>query len=163
MIQDSLWKILGIILCVILLFVVPIASVYERQDAIAYNILLNETNEFSQKIREIGYIDQVLIDNLNTSLSGLGVSFEIVFEHQSKRFGTDQGIHRVYYEGVYTEDITTAILNEGKYSFNMGDFFFVRIRNTSISPYGSFRKLLGIGGDTYLYAVSGGVVRYGDS
>lgn len=163
MIQDSLWKILGIIICVVMLFVVPTLSIYQRQEDIAYNILLNEANSFSQKVREIGYIDQPLLNQLNGAISSLGMSFEVTLEHQVKKFASDEGEYKVFYEGIYTTDIYKEIEINKRYSMAMGDFFYIRIKNTSTSAYGSIKRMLGFGNGTFLYVVSGGIVRYGNS
>jgi hypothetical protein len=164
MIEDSLWKIFGIILGVVLIFVVPTVYSYQRQDDIVYNLIMTEANEFSQKIRESGKVNRQMLDELNQVLQASGLTYEIELEHQQKRFSEDEGFMEVYYDGVYTDRIFEWVETQGAYRLNSGDFFYVRIRNTSRTKGQSFRNILGIGGmkNSEIYIVSGGIVRYGN-
>ena len=164
MIEDSLWKMFGIILGVILIFAVPTMYSYQRQDDIIYNLIMSETSEFSQKIRESGKINQQMLNELNQILYTSGLTYEIELEHQEKCFSEEDGLMEVYYEGTYTQDINAIVEKEGTYRLNSGDFFYVRIRNTSRTKSQSIRSLLGLRGgvNPEIYVVSGGIVRYGN-
>ncbi len=164
MIEESLWKIFGLILGVVLIFVAPTIYSYQRQDDIVYNLVMAKTNELSQKIRESGKVNQPMLDELNHILRTSGLIYEVELEHQQKRFSEEDGRMEVYYEGVYTQDIYAWIQANGTYRLSSGDFFYVRVRNTSVTKSQSFRDILDIGGvkSNEIYIVSGGIVRYGN-
>lgn len=163
MIQDSLWKLLGMILCVVLIFVVPTLSLYERQDKIIYDIMQTETDMLAQKVREVGFIDHMMLNEYKSTIQGYGLSFSIEMEHQMKQFTADQGVYKSYYVGTFTEDIVRVIENRGRYDLGVGDFFFIRVRNTSPSRYGALLSGFGYTKEGLIFAYSGGIVRYGDT
>ncbi len=164
MIEESLWKIFGILLGVVLIFVLPTVYSYQRQEDILYNMITTETNTFSQKVRESGKVNQSMLNELYSVLRTSGLTYEFEIEHQKKRFSEHEGNIDVYYEGFYTEDIQEILYVEGEYRLATGDFFYVRIRNTSPTKSQGFRRILGVSGmkSHDIYVVSGGVVRYGN-
>ena len=53
---DSLSKIVAIVLAVLLMFIIPIKSEFERLDDISRIYVLNETTKFVDRVRNLGYI-----------------------------------------------------------------------------------------------------------
>jgi hypothetical protein len=164
MIQDSLWKLLGILICIVMLFIVPTMLSYQRQDAIAYNLVLNEVNSFSEQIREVGYIDHAMLNQFYSTIQATGNNYSVEFEHLAKTFSSDGIEIKVYYEGTYTDDIIDMINSNNRYTMKIGDFFFIHIHNTSLTKSQSFNQLVGLSSKgASIQAVSGGVIRYGDT
>jgi len=146
-----------------MLFVVPIVLDYERQDTICYNLVQVETYSFSDRIREIGYINEAMMNEFYAKLDATGNQYQVTFEHLRKSFADDNGEWKAYYEGFYLEDILEAIKKNGEYDMNVGDFFFVTVTNTSVTKSEAFYHVIGLSGGGSIYLKSGGVIRYGDS
>ncbi len=164
MFVDSLWKIGGIIICVILLFVVPLKMNFARQDKIIDQVVRTRVMLFSEQARELGYISEVMVKELEASLSATGLEYEVSFEHLSKRFAADEsGNLKAYYDGSYEEDIYELIDTGIDYPLKMGDFLFVEVRSSSITKSQAMNHLFGLPGGPGIYFKSGGIVRYGNS
>ncbi len=80
MIQEVLWKVLGMLICVVMLFVVPTMLSYQRQDAIAYNLVQVEVQAFGERVRESGYVDHMMVRELEAKLSAPG-TVDMKLEH----------------------------------------------------------------------------------
>lgn len=61
---DSLSKIVAIVLAVLLMFIIPIKSEFERLDDISRIYVLNETTKFVDRVRNLGYITPECIWNM---------------------------------------------------------------------------------------------------
>jgi hypothetical protein len=164
MIEDGLWKIAAGILCVVLLFVVPTYLSYERQEEVIYHLVMNQVEYITERVRETGYLDQSMVNQLNDGLHSTGYFYEVEFEHLAKRFSDNGGKLEVFYEGTYTEDIIATLETGERYSCRVGDFFFIKVRNTTLSKSARLRHLFG---STYagpfIFFKTGGIVRYGDT
>lgn len=164
MIEEGLWKIAAFLLCIVLLFVVPLYLSYERQEEVIYHTVLTEVDSFSEKVREVGYVDSSMIRQLEDSLSATGYFYKIEFEHLAKQFSDNEGKIEVFYEGTYTEDIYSVLSSGERYPCNIGDFFFVKVKNTTLSKTAALRQLLGIKyKGSAIRIKSGGIIRYGDT
>lgn len=159
MVSDSLWKLFGMILIVLLIFVVPTQFFYQRQDDISYQIVVNECHTFSDRVREQGYLTEAMVADFRRTLSATGISYAIEIEHDRKRFLNNQ----VYYDAIYHDDIMEALEGQDTYPLAVGDFFFVRVVNTSPTMSRTLAGVFGIGGQGQvdIYMKAGGVVRYG--
>ncbi len=161
MVSDSLWKLFGMILIVLLIFVVPTQFFYQRQDDISYQIVINECNAFSDRVREQGYLTEAMVTDFRRTLSATGMNYDVEIEHERKRFLNNQ----VYYDAIYHEDIMEVLATQELYPLAVGDFFFVRVVNTSPTMSRTLAGVFGIGGHSQIdiYMKAGGVVRYGHS
>lgn len=164
MIEEGLWKIAGFIMCVVLLFVVPTYLSYERQEEVIYHLVINQVDQITERVRETGYLDQSILNQLNDGLLSTGYFYEVEIEHLAKRFSDNAGRLDVFYEGTYTDDIYAVVSQGDRYSLHIGDFFFIKVRNTTMTKSAQLRQLLGIKnkGST-IFINSGGIVRYGDT
>ncbi|MBN2220969.1 MAG: hypothetical protein JW708_02105 [Vallitaleaceae bacterium] len=163
MIQESLYKIAGIILCVIMLFVIPTLYSFERQDDIVYNLVNSATNELSQRVREVGYIDRELYHEYINRLSATGLSYQVEMSHMEKRYGQNQGRVEVYYHGYYQEEIEEYLKGNDRYPMKIGDFFYIKVQNTGRTKGDGLKSMIGIPTSSLprIYLKSGGIVRYG--
>jgi len=164
MIQESLWKILSILICVVMLFVVPVLLSYQRQDAITYNMVQIEVDKISEKVRESGYIDHSMLVELYSYLDASGNKYEVELEHLAKAFASDGLNMKVYYDGTYTDDIIDGINMNQRYSMHVGDFFYIHIKNSGKTKSQLVNSIFGSSsGGPGIVIVSGGLVRYGDT
>lgn len=152
------------IICVVMLFVVPTVIGYQRQDMMIYNMVQTEVTSFSEKVREIGYIDQGMINDFYGKLHSSGLDYDISLEHLSKSFADDGGNMKAYYDGTYSEDIIAEMNINGRYEMVVGDFFYIRVESTSFTKSQVFYNLIGVDAKgPGIYVTSGGMVRYSDS
>lgn len=164
MIQDSLWKILSILICVVMLFVVPTLLSFHRQDAISYNMVQIEVDKISEKVRESGYIDHAMLVELYAYLDASGNKYEVELEHLAKAFASDGTNMKVYYDWTYTDDIINEINVNQRYSMHVGDFFYIHVENSSKTKSQFVNSIFSSGsGGPGIIVVSGGIVRYGDT
>lgn len=164
MVQDSLWKILSILICVVMLFVVPILLSYQRQDAISYNMVQIEVDKISEKVRESGYIDRSMLVELYSYLDASGNKYDVELEHLAKSFASDGSRMKVYYDGTYTPDIIDEINLNQSYNMHVGDFFYIHVENSGRTKAQFVNSIFGVSsGGPGIVIVSGGLVRYGDT
>lgn len=164
MIQDSLWKILSILICVVMLFVVPVLLSYQRQDVITYNMVQIEVDKISEKVRESGYIDHAMLVELYSYLDASGNKYDVELEHLAKSFASDGLAMKVYYEGTYTSDIIDRIKLNDRYDLHVGDFFYIRVNSRGQTKSQFVNSIFAShSGGPGIVIVSGGIVRYGDT
>jgi len=163
MIQDSLWKLLAIILCVIMLFIIPTGQSFERQDQMMYNLLSIEVSAFSEQVREVGYMDKSMLNDFYAKVYASGLNCQISLEHLEKTFALDGTVMKAYYDGKYTEDIMDTLNSGQAYEMAVGDFFFVEVTSKEITSSLGLGNIIGISSRGLpVYYKSGGVVRYGN-
>ena len=169
MIEEALWKILAFILAVILLFVAPLITLYDRQDAITYSVVFSAVSEFSDVTRELGVVREQNLHQLLGTLSATGNTYDVQLEHYKKVYvpiydpaGVFMDDYYTSYEGVFNTDIYAVLNSVDSYPMNAGDLFFIQIENTSKTRSQVAKSLLfNISGDYPTIVVrNGGLVRY---
>ena len=80
--DSPLWKILGFFLAAVLLFLVPVMNMLERQDSAAYTVVFTETIRFVDSARDTGYITPNMYNEFVNRIHTTGCTFEIRIEHQ---------------------------------------------------------------------------------
>jgi len=164
MVEEGLWKVAAILLSIVLLFIVPSYLSYERQEEIIYHLAMTHVNQLSEKVREIGYLDQAMLNQFLDVMNSTGYMYDIEFEHLAKRFSDNGGTLEVYYDGTYTEGIYEVLSHGERYACHVGDFFFIKVVNKTPTKTAQLRRLLGIrSGEASIFIKSGGIVRYGDT
>lgn len=163
MLQDSLFKLLSLLLCVVMLYIVPISINHYRQDQIIYNLVQKEVTHFSEQVRESGYMSRVMIRDFEGKLASTGLRYQIKYEHLEKKFKDDGTGFKAYYEGFYNDEILEVIDDGNAYKMNIGDFFFVTVESKSQTKSQSFSLMLGMAKGLGIYYTGGGVIRYGDT
>lgn len=166
MIEESLWKIVGFLLCVIMLFIAPLISIYERQENITYQVVKEEAERFSDIVRDSGKITKKDRSRFLSRLGATGNTYTVEMEHLEKKYIEDKnGNIQIYYNGRYNEDIHKALETKGEYKVKAGDFFYINIKNSSRTKKQVIYSALGLGGKRIMsiYVVSGGMIRDGDA
>jgi len=138
MIEEALWKILAFFLAVVLLFVAPLITLYDRQDAITYSVVFSAVSEFTDVTREIGAVREQNLNQLLGTLSATGNTYDVQLEHYKKIFvpiydatGTFMNDYYISYEGVFNADIYESLATSKTYDLSAGDLFYIQIENTS--------------------------------
>ncbi|MDF1618013.1 hypothetical protein [Petrocella sp. FN5] len=167
--EQVLWKILGIILSVILMFVVPIMNLYERQDNISYNIITTQLNQMTDSVRDIGGLDASAYHAFLRALDQTGNGYSISLEHYEKVYvpvynegGLFMEDYHISYEGFYKDDIEAVLNTGGFYPMNQGDMFFVSVQNVTPTKSQMVRQILHGMDSSYptLIVRGGGMVRH---
>ena len=78
---ESLWKILAFLLCAILLFIIPLTTMLNRQDDVAYNMVLTECNRFVDMCRDTGYITPSSYLEFVSRINATGNTYKIKLLH----------------------------------------------------------------------------------
>ncbi len=137
--DELLWKIFGIILALILIFMVPIFSFYDRMDASSYNVAYDAVSEFSSASRELGLINKYNYDRFMAKLNSTGLNYDVELEHYKKVYipvlddaGNETGEIKGAYRAVYDGDLTKNIYDED-YLMEAGDMLYIRVYNKSHS------------------------------
>lgn len=169
MIENALWKILGFILAIILIFIAPLITIYDRQDDISYSIVYTELNQLADSTRDVGGLDEgAYIDFLN-KLTLTGNQYKVQLEHHEKVYvpiydSTNNFTDEYYiaYDSYYNEDIEGELSSTGFYGMAVGDLFYIHVENISKTKSQVIRQLLYGMKTTYPSIVvrGGGMIRH---
>jgi hypothetical protein len=147
--EQVLWKILGILLSVILMFVVPIMNLYERQDNISYSVVSTQLNHMTDSARDIGGLDASAYQTFLKTLDQTGNGYSISIEHYEKVYvpiynndGLFMEGYHISYEGFYKDDVEAMLSSGGFYPMNQGDMFFVSVHNITPTKSQIVRQIL---------------------
>ncbi|NLO99788.1 MAG: hypothetical protein GX386_05805 [Clostridiaceae bacterium] len=177
----AFWKVLAFLLCAVLMFLLPLMTILDRQDDIAYNIVLTECNRFVDACRDTGYITPRMYTEFINRISSTGNTYSIKMSHIKRSvspvYNQINGI--LNFTGEYEithinygEHVILNILYPGnstlsendksrRYDMSMGDLFFVQVQNTGKTMATAIRDMM-MFRDTDnpgIFVRSGGMVR----
>ncbi len=144
--SETLSKVFALILAVLLLYVFPVENMLTRQDDITRVFVLNETAQFVDSVRNLGYITPVMYRQFSEVLSTTGNLYAITMEHRHGRidpvytdpvditsFQHDYGYHD---KAIYTDEILNKLFPvanpppaDTNYYLSKGDLFSVQVTN----------------------------------
>ncbi|HHY64303.1 MAG TPA: hypothetical protein GX501_04585 [Clostridiaceae bacterium] len=143
-----LWKVLAFLVCAVLLFLVPLLNMLERQDDIAYNIVFAECSRFADICRDTGYITPNLYTDFVNRLNSTGNTYQVRMTHIKRSVNPvyRQTGNTMEFTGDYEiihvtrgEDEILDVLfpltplspldESRRYKMAMGDLFFVEVQN----------------------------------
>ncbi|MGI6623140.1 MAG: hypothetical protein GX227_04160 [Clostridiaceae bacterium] len=146
--ERTLWKILAFLICAILLFLVPLLNILERQDDIAYNIVLAECNRFVDICRDTGFITPDLYTDFVSRINSTGNTYQIGLSHVKRSvypvyrqtgstmvFSGEYEIIRVnkgeeeILKTLFPQNSASVLDKSRRYEMAMGDLFFVEVQN----------------------------------
>ncbi|NDL66383.1 hypothetical protein [Anaerotalea alkaliphila] len=171
MIENSLWKLSALLLLVALLYVAPLASLFERQGDITYERVRVETAALTDRVRNLGVLEKDQWEAYLRKVSATGEVYQVELEHQKRSYtpvldgaGEPTGDWRTVYAGSYDGDITGELALSGRYPLALGDFFYVTVRSTSRSKDQALKSMLfgRSGAFPAVYTRNGGMVRHED-
>lgn len=179
--DKTLWKILAFMLCAVLMFLFPLMTVLERQDDIAYNIVLTECNKFVDACRDTGYITPAMYSEFTNRIESTGNTYNIKLSHIKRSvspvyneesgtltFTGEYEITHVNFgeydilDVLYPNNSTLSPLDKSRrYNMSMGDLFFIEVQNTGKTMATAIRDMM-LFRDTHnpsIFVRSGGMVR----
>ena len=158
---DSLSKIVAIVLAVLLMFIIPIKSEFERLDDISRIYVLNETTKFVDRVRNLGYITPRMYLEYVRNIEATDNLYEVRLEHGRKIYIPvyEESLsgnlefkeeHIEEYDTSFTEDIIKVLLPDSPVGgddiileLRKGDYFAVTVFNTNRTMATKMQEMLG--------------------
>ncbi len=172
--SDTLMAIIGIFIAVILMFVLPLTIMANKNDEIAQTVVQVAVSDFVEKVTNKGRITEFDYNKLVQKISTTGNAYDIQIEAQiiddnsrratSTADSSQTGEYKYY--SVYTNTIMDKIRNDGFYELKKDDYVIVNVKNINITLGTQFKNMFYklVGKDTYTIGTSSsGIVVNSDS
>jgi len=155
-------KLFAVLLAVLLLYVYPAAETADRQDEISRMTVYQTVTRFVDSARTKGYISPAMFAEFEEQLARTGNVYDISMEHLHKKYvpnyidpqnpATFTGTYETVLDGYYSSQIKEKLFPASgletaddparRYTFTVGDFFTVSVRNTNRTPAMLIREWL---------------------
>ncbi|NEU28066.1 hypothetical protein G3M74_18585 [Paenibacillus polymyxa] len=158
---QTISKLLGALLAVLLLYIVPVAQAAERQDDISGLNAYHSTVHFVDMVRTKGYITPTMYNDFMHDLELTGNTYEVNLEHMHKKYVPNYvdaakpdsflGNYEAVYDGYYNPQILPALFPDHsqpmseqtrRYTLMAGDYFAVRLHNMNRTPADLYKSWL---------------------
>ena len=163
--DDILISIFAIVLSVVLMFIFPLMTMSDRNEAVAQLPVDIATIEFVDTVRTTGVITRGEYDKFTSNIASTGNTYNIELEVSIKdenpgrkmtvnSGGSDIG-ENVYYS-IYTSQIEEMIRTKEEYKLKEGDVFSVSVKNTNQTISQQLKNFFYtvVGKDTYIIAAA---------
>ncbi|MBR6688476.1 MAG: hypothetical protein IKL68_00465 [Clostridia bacterium] len=173
--KDTISIIFASIFLVLVIVILPLFSILDRQDNIAYNVVLTQTSKFVDEIRANGFVTENQYMAFLSSLAATGNTYKVTLEaYKHTLIPSTTGTHEYQDElELYnTKDVADYLTNnavneeveesnrkENVYLFEKTDEIYVNVYNTNITA-GSvmYNMLMGAVNPKVIDIKYGGVV-----
>ncbi|WP_321575637.1 hypothetical protein [Paenibacillus guangzhouensis] len=183
MMINSIAKVAGLLLAVLLLFVFPNQELYQRQDDISSMLVYKSVTNFVDAARDIGYVTPQMYNDFFDELAITGNTYDIQMEHRQKRydpvyldpmdpatFQDDVLLHYEYHGRgeilaiLFPDNAKTKDDGSRRYVMNIGDYFAVTVTNTNRTAATVMMDALtgGWSGNPKIVVPYGGLIRNED-
>lgn len=157
--SDTLMTIIGIFIAVILMFILPLTIMANKNDEIAQTVVQVAVSDFVDKVTKQGVITENDYDTLIQKISATGNTFDVQIEAQiiddnprraTTAISSSQTGEYKYYS-VYTNTILEKIRDDGEYELKKDDYIIVNVKNTNVTMATQFKNMFYklAGKDTY--------------
>lgn len=177
--KDNLSIVILMIIFVMLIVFFPLYNYFERQDDMSYNLVLRETTTFVDKVLSNGYISNDTYQEFLDSLANTGNLYDVQLEAHKRIITSDtQNNAKGYkdyieqYEIDYNDDIlsidptknnanlTNKQIKGGIYTLEVGDQFYVKLKNSSTTMAGAiFNSIISTSSTERIVVNYGGIVK----
>lgn len=159
--SETLGKIVAMLISILLFFIFPVENMLTRQDDITRIVVLYETTDFVDSVRNLGYITPVMYAQFCEALAATGNVYEITMEHihysidpvytDPADITTFQHDYMINRNITYTEEILERLFPENPgfsgqtdryYYLSKGDIFRVKVVNVNKTPATRVQQLL---------------------
>lgn len=171
--SDTLMAIIGIFLGVILMFVLPLTIMANKNDEISQTVVQVAVSDFVDTATKKGKITAFDYDKLIQKLSATGNSYDVQIEAQiiddnPRRAATTLAREQTgefKYYSVYTNTILEEVDNNGEYPLKKDDYLIVNVKNTNITLATSLKSIFYrlIGNETYAIGTSSSALVVNDN
>lgn len=161
---DTLMTIIGIFVAVVLMFVLPLTIMANKNDEIAQTVVQVAVSDFVETVTNQGRITEFDYNKLVQKISATGNAYDIQIEAQiiddNPRRATSTGdssqTGEYKYYSVYTNTIMNKVQNDGFYELKKDDYVIVNVKSTNITLGTQFKNLFYrlTGKDTYTIGTS---------
>lgn len=152
--RDTVSIIFAAIFMVLVIIILPLFSILDRQDNISYNVVLTQTTKFVDEIRTNGFITQTAYENYISSLASTGNTYKVTLEAYKHSLIPATDEYGNVIPDSYTDELelynTNDIISylsgdkinvevddsnkkENVYLFEKSDELYVRVYNTNIT------------------------------
>ncbi len=179
--DKPMWKILAFMLCAVLFFLFPLMTILDRQDDVAYNIVLTECNRFVDACRDTGYITPDMYSEFINRIGATGNTYNVRLSHIKRSvnpvynqigggltFSDEYEITHINHgeydilNVLYPKNTSVSVNDKTRrYDMGMGDLFFVEVKNNGKTMATAIRDMMFFK-DTdspAIFVRSGGMVR----
>lgn len=131
--RDNISIIIASIIATVLLVLIPLISILDRQDNMSYNVVLTATTNFVDEVKSKGFIDKKLYEKYLDIIAATGNIYDIKLEAHKKMIYKNSSGETIEDALLYnTREITNDLnTSAGTYELNVGDEFYVSIKNTN--------------------------------
>lgn len=162
--SDSLMTIIGIVVAVVLMFILPLTIMANKNDEIAQTVVQVAVSDFVETVTNQGKITEFDYSRLIQRISATGNAFDVQIEAQiiddnprratSTTDSTQTGEYKYY--SVYTNTIMDKIEQDGFYELKKDDYVIVNVKNTNTTLGTQFKNVFYklVGKDTYTIGTS---------
>lgn len=160
-------KVICIILAAVLMFLFPIMYLAQKQDAINQLYVTEQTAEFTNEIKNHGYLTENMYTRFEKKLRATGNVYSIKITHGHTVFnpiydaetGEFQDDYYTYQECIYTDDILNTIYNNKLYYFRQGDSISVEVININKTLSSTLLNNIGVNHVGQIHVNYGGIIR----
>ena len=154
--KDNVSLVFAAIIGILLIVILPLYSILDRQDSMSYNVVNTLTTQFVDEARNKGFIDNESYLNYISALSATGNTYKVEMEAYRKVLirstNADGSLNNNSYKEEIEMDNTQDVLEKissketvegandkktnnksGVYLFNVGDEFYIKVYNTNIT------------------------------
>ena len=176
--EDALWKLFGFVLAVVLVIVVPMMSLLERQDDMTVAIAQAEATRFADTVRDMGTVTPAMYERFVNRLQATGLRYDVRLRHQRHQW---QPVYETSAAGLtFTGEYTRSVLTEGEqvilaalypqvdtqessgcYRMHVGDQFHVEVVSRGETAAAAWRRMFlsASTAELGILARAGGMVR----
>lgn len=135
--NENISIVVSAIVATLLVVLLPLLNILDRQDNMSYNVVLTLTTNFVDDVRSKGFIDKESYYKYLEKIANTGNVYDITVEaHKKILFETDDTTDPKYEEDtiIYNKHDIETELNSGSgvYKFEVGDELYIKIYNTNI-------------------------------
>lgn len=157
--SDTLMTIIGIFVAVVLMFILPLTIMANKNDEISQTAVQVAVSDFVDTVTNQGKITEFDYNKLVQKINATGNTFDIQMEAQiiddnprratSTSDSSQTGEYKYY--SVYTNTIMDKIEKDGSYDLKKDDYVIVSVKNTNITLGTQFKNMFYklVGKDTY--------------
>ncbi|UHA73109.1 hypothetical protein [Paenibacillus sp. 481] len=148
--SNSIEKLVGVLLCILLLFIYPLMDFFQRQDDISSMYVFKSVTAFVDAARDKGFVTPQMYVDFTRELEQTGNMFHVQMEHYQKKYdplyedpnhaSSFKNDFLVHHELVNTEGILLVMFPDSKepmdalsrrYEMKAGDYFNVIVNNAN--------------------------------
>lgn len=130
--KDNISIVVASIIGTILVVLIPLISILDRQDNMSYNVVLTATTNFVDEVKSKGFIDKKTYEKYLDTVAATGNVYDLKLEVYRKiTYKNASGINVEDALLYNNKDITDELEVSGVYELNVGDEFYISIENTN--------------------------------